>query len=122
MANISLGQLYTVWKNVSDWVTGVSSAKPSITATIDNLPTNQNVSLSGRVIKKMWNGNSTTIETFETAMQGFSIVNDGESDITVLINSLTFTVKSGEDFNGVFDPFTTVTITTTSPYRAFVRQ
>ncbi len=122
MANISLGQLYTVWKNVSDWVTGTSSSKPAVVATIDNLPTNQNVSMSGRIIKDSFSGSTTITKTYQTSVQGFSIINDGATDITFTINNLSFTVMSGEDFNGVFDPFTTVTINTTSPYRAVIRQ
>src|SRR5690554_5000989 len=31
MANITLGQLRDLWKNVSDWVTGVATHEPKVT-------------------------------------------------------------------------------------------
>lgn len=120
--SVSLSTLRDYWKNVSDWVTGTSASKPSVTASIDNFPTTQNVVLKGRIIKDSWSGSANITKTFPTEMNGFAIVSDGDTDITVTINGLSFVVKSGEDLDGVFDPFTTLDIVTTSAYRAMVKE
>lgn len=38
MANITLGQLRDLWKNVSDWVTGVATHEPKVTLSGSNVP------------------------------------------------------------------------------------
>lgn len=76
----------------------------------------------GRIVKDAFNGSTTTTKTYLTNMYGFAIVNDGDSDLTVSINSFDIVVKSGESFEDLFDPFTTVTITGTSAFRAVVRE
>lgn len=76
----------------------------------------------GRIIKDAFNGSSTTTKNYQIKMYGFSIVNDGESDLTVSINSFNIVVKSGEAFDDLFDPFTTVTVTGNSAFRAVVRE
>jgi hypothetical protein len=48
------------------------------------------------------------------------ITNDGTADITVTIGSLSFTVKATETYSSLFDPFTAVTVSATSAYRAWV--
>ena len=76
----------------------------------------------GRIIKDAFNGSSTVTKNYQTKMYGFAIVNDGESDLTISINSFNIVVKSGESFDDLFDPFTTVTISGNSAYRAVVRE
>ena len=76
----------------------------------------------GRIIKDAFNGSSTTTKNYLTKMYGFAIVNDGDSDLTVSINSFNIVVKSGESFDDLFDPFTSVTVTGNSAFRAVVRE
>lgn len=74
----------------------------------------------GTVATEAWEGSSNITQTFTEDRYGFSIVNDGTTDLTFTINSQTRTVKPGEAYNALFDPFTSITITTTSAYRAEV--
>ncbi|GAB7057344.1 hypothetical protein JCM16163A_40930 [Paenibacillus sp. YK5] len=54
-------------------------------------------------------------------MTGFAIVNrDASTALTFTINGITITVDPKEPFEGKFDPFTSVTITTTVAYKAIV--
>lgn len=76
----------------------------------------------GRIIKDAFNGSSTVTRNYQTKMYGFAIVNDGNSDLTVSINSFNIVVKSGESFDDLFDPFTSVTVTGNSAFRAVVRE
>lgn len=76
----------------------------------------------GRIIKDAFNGSSTTTKNYLTKMYGFAIVNDGESDLTVSINSFNIVVKSGESFEDLFDPFTSLTISGNSAFRVVVRE
>jgi len=76
----------------------------------------------GRLVKDAFNGSTTVTKTYQNNMFGFGIVNDGTSDLTVIINGFNIVVKSGEAFDDLFDPFKTVTITGTSAFRAVVRQ
>lgn len=66
-------------------------------------------------------GTDNVTHTFSQIVSGFGITNDGSSDLTVTINGLTITVKAGEVFEDSFVSFTTATITTTVPYRAWGR-
>lgn len=76
----------------------------------------------GTVMVDMWNGSSNITKNFPRPCQTFSIVNDGNSDINVTIDSFNFIVKVDESFEGKFPVFTSVTITTTSDYRAYVKE
>lgn len=76
----------------------------------------------GRIVKDAFNGSSTVTKNYQTKMYGFAIVNDGETDLTVSINSFNIVVKSGEAFDDLFDPFTTVTVSGNSAFRAVVRE
>ena len=60
------------------------------------------------------------ITTFPTERYGFSIMNDGTADLSFTINGYTRTVKPGEGYNALFEPFTSVSIAATSAYRAEV--
>jgi hypothetical protein len=74
----------------------------------------------GTVAQEAWEGNATITKTFNENRYGFSVVNDGTTDLTFTINSQTRRVKPGESYSSLFDPFTSITITTTSAYRAEV--
>ena len=74
----------------------------------------------GSIAMEAWSGSSNYTKTFADNRYGFSIMNDGAADLTFTINSQTRTVKPGEAYNALFDPFTSVTINATGAYRAEV--
>jgi hypothetical protein len=75
-----------------------------------------------KTIKDSWDGSVDDTRSWPTTMSYFSIVNDGAERITVIIDDdITFIVDVGEDFSEDFDPFTSVQIVTTSPFRAYVK-
>jgi hypothetical protein len=74
-----------------------------------------------RIVKDSWSGTANIVKTFGSNCTYFEIKNDGVADITFSIGILNFTVKQGEAFGDSFSPFTSVTITATEPYRAFVK-
>ena len=76
----------------------------------------------GRIIKDAFKGSSTVTKSYPTKMYGFAIVNDGESDLTVSINAFNIVVKPSEAFDDLFDPFTSVTVTGNTAFRAVVRE
>lgn len=76
----------------------------------------------GRVVKDIFTGSATVTKTYGSKMFGFFIMNEGVSNLTVTIGSITFTVKAGYEFDDLFDGFTSVTITGTSAFTAGVRE
>lgn len=74
----------------------------------------------GTVAEEAWEGNSDITQTFPKERYGFSIVNDGTQDLSFIINGQTRKVKPGEAYYSLFNAFTSVTILTTSVYRAEV--
>lgn len=76
----------------------------------------------GTIIVDMWSGSVNITKPFAKPCQTFSITNDGLTNITVAIGTFTFTVFPDETFEEKFPIFTTLTITTTSAYRAFVKE
>jgi hypothetical protein len=76
----------------------------------------------GTRVKDSFSGTANVTKTYTSNMRGFVIMNDDTTnDLTFTINNLTITVKAGEGFDGMFDPFTSVTVTTTVPFRAIVK-
>ncbi|MFQ3543630.1 hypothetical protein Q7A53_06045 [Halobacillus rhizosphaerae] len=73
------------------------------------------------IIREVWQGTTTTSKNFATNMYGFSISNDGTADLTITLLTHTIVVKAGEQFDGSFDAFKSLTITGDSSYRALVR-
>lgn len=73
----------------------------------------------GTVAMESWT-DANPITTFPSNRYGFSIMNDGTADLTFTINAQTRTVKPGEAYNALFEPFTSLTINATSVYRAEV--
>lgn len=65
-------------------------------------------------------GNTPTTLTLNKVANGFSIINDGESDVAFTINDLEIVVKPGESFSSLFEPFTSVGISASDFYRAVV--
>lgn len=80
----------------------------------------RNVKISGSIAEEYWEGSVNITKTFPAARVGFSIVNDGASDLTFTINGVTRRVKTGESYQSRFSPFTQVVINTSSAYRAEV--
>ncbi len=76
----------------------------------------------GRIIRDSFTGSSTVTKSYSSNMYGFSIVNDGESDLIVTINTFDIVVRPNESFDDLFDPFTSITITGDSEFRAVVRE
>ena len=74
----------------------------------------------GTIAMESWEGSASEVKTFESDRYGFSIVNDGETDVLFTINGNARTVKPYESYSALFEPFTSVDITTTSAYRAEV--
>lgn len=74
----------------------------------------------GTVAQEAWEGSSNTTKSFPSSRYGFSILNDGTSDLTFTINGNTRRVKPGEGYNALFPAFTSVSIVASSPYRAEV--
>lgn len=73
----------------------------------------------GTIAMESWT-NTNPILTFPSSRYGFSIINDGTADLTFTINGTTRTVKVGENYSALFDPFTSVAINATGAYRAEV--
>lgn len=71
------------------------------------------------IAKEPFSGSSNTAKTFSGPMSGFVIYNDGNNDLTFTIAGDTYTVKGKEMFQADFEPFTTVTITSAVPFRAY---
>jgi hypothetical protein len=74
----------------------------------------------GALVKDSWSNTSGTV-SFTTPRYSILITNDGNANVTLVVNSLTFTIKPTETFDEKFDPFTSVSITTTSTYRGWAR-
>lgn len=67
-----------------------------------------------------FSGNATVTHTFSNPMDYFVIFNDDtSSNLTFTVGSETVTVAPGVKFNDKFDPFTSVTVTTTVAFRAY---
>lgn len=76
----------------------------------------------GSILVDFFEGNTTVTKDYNAYMYGLDVINDGESDLTIGVNSLNIIVKAGEKYYSLFDPFTTFTLTTTSAYRVAVLQ
>jgi hypothetical protein len=74
----------------------------------------------GTIAMEAWEGSANITKTFTDKRYGFSVMNDGTANLTFTINTQTRTVKPGEAYSALFEPFTTVTIAATTAYRAEV--
>lgn len=73
------------------------------------------------VVKDYFEGSSNITKTYTDSMVGFDISNDHTTTgLTFTINDLTIPVKASETYSANFEPFTSLTITTSVPYRATV--
>ncbi|MBP1995959.1 chitobiase/beta-hexosaminidase C-terminal domain-containing protein [Paenibacillus eucommiae] len=71
------------------------------------------------VADEPFRGNSTMTKKFAKVMTGFVISNDGDQDLTFVINGQEWLVYAGAVFSENFLPFTTVTINTIVPFQAY---
>lgn len=76
----------------------------------------------GTTAMEAWEGTSNETRTFNSNRHGFSIVNDGANELTFTINGSTRRLLTGEAYDALFEPFTSVTVTATTAYRAEVRK
>lgn len=76
----------------------------------------------GRIVKEVISGSANVTKAYGSPMFGFAITNDGLADLTFTINSLTITVKPGESFDDLFEPFNGVVINATDAFRSVVRE
>lgn len=74
----------------------------------------------GTVAEESWEGNTSIVKQFQDSRYGFSIVNDGTTDLTFDINGQVRRVKPGESYYSLFKAFTSVSIVAESLYRAEV--
>jgi hypothetical protein len=72
------------------------------------------------VIIDSFSDSANTNKTYTKARSIF-LSNDGNADITLAVGALNFTIKPGEVFDEVFNPFTDLTVTTTVAFRCWVR-
>lgn len=80
------------------------------------------VDIVGLSAVEPFGASANTTHNFASPVRGFNIVNDGNADLTFTINGATFTVKQGEMFSEIFQPYTSVTVTTTVAFRAYGRR
>lgn len=76
----------------------------------------------GRIVKDAFSGTTSVTKAYSSQMFGFAISNDGLANLTFTINGLTITVKPGELFDDLFEPFTSVVITASGAFRSVVRE
>lgn len=76
----------------------------------------------GRIVKDAFSGVTSITKGYASPMFGFAITNDGLANLTFTINGFTITVKPGESFDDLFEPFTGVVITATDAFRSVVRE
>lgn len=76
----------------------------------------------GTIAMEAWEGTADETRTFSGNRFGFSIVNDGANELQFTINGNTRRLLSGEAYSALFEPFTSVAVQATSPYRAEVRK
>lgn len=74
----------------------------------------------GTVAMESWEGSTTITKTFDDERYGFAIMNDGIADLTFTIHGNIRTVKPGEGYSALFEPFTSLSINAASSYRAEV--
>lgn len=74
----------------------------------------------GTVAMESWEGSTNIIKTFPSNRFGFSAINDGTADMTFTINGNTRRLEPGDAYEALFEPFTSVSIVASSPYRAEV--
>lgn len=71
-------------------------------------------------IKESFSGSVDQTFTFAAARKGITLSNDGSEDLTLTVNGISLVIKTGEVFEGRFDPFTSASVAGTAPYRGYV--
>lgn len=72
--------------------------------------------------KEPFSGSANLTKNFARSMEALVIVNDSNSDLTFTIANDTYTVKSGEIFDEELEPFLSVSVTATGPFRGYGRR
>lgn len=73
----------------------------------------------GSIAMEAWD-QSNPVTNFPSNRYGFSIINEGTTDLTFTINGVTRTVRVGEAYSALFEAFTSVDISGATAYRAEV--
>jgi hypothetical protein len=77
--------------------------------------------LSGYVITASYSGSADlSVSDLATSKTGIVVLNDGDVDLTVMVNSVDTVVKPSEEYVGFFAAFTAFTVTATSSFRVFL--
>jgi len=71
--------------------------------------------------KQPFSGSNNQTFNFTSKVRGLVISNDVLTDLTFTINAETYTVKGGEVFEDLFDPFTSVIVVAQGEYRGYVK-
>lgn len=71
-------------------------------------------------VKQSFSGTVTETFSFDDPMRGICLSNDGSSDITLVVNGMSFVVMVGEVFQERFDEFSSIDVQGSSPYRGYV--
>lgn len=74
----------------------------------------------GTVAMEAWEESVSSTKTFASNRFGFSAINDGTANMSFTINGQTRTLKPGDAYEALFEPFTSVSIVASSTYRAEV--
>src|SRR4051812_16928395 len=74
---------------------------------------------SGKNAREPFKGTTTMTKTFTKPMNGFSIYNEGDFDLTITILGDVYTVKAGTVFREDFPAFTDVIVTATGAFSAY---
>ncbi|MGO4496436.1 fibronectin type III domain-containing protein [Paenibacillus sp. 2RAB27] len=77
------------------------------------------VSAPTKTVKDAFSGSANITKT--TSGSSVVISNDGSNSLSLVVNGITVIVVAGEVKEYLFDPFTQVTVTTTVPFRAYVK-
>ena len=72
-------------------------------------------------VKDAFSGSSNVTHNFSGSMNNFLISNDGVNALNYTIDSLTIQVLSGQVLENSFDPFNSVIVNASVPFRAFAK-
>lgn len=79
-------------------------------------------SITGSLTKDYFEGSATVTKDYSTSpMTGVDIANDGSSSLTYTVGELIMTILPGDSDSRNFDAFTSLTVTTSSAFRCWVR-
>ncbi|MEH7401583.1 hypothetical protein V7148_11390 [Gottfriedia acidiceleris] len=72
--------------------------------------------------KNMFLSGGKYVKKFNSEREGLLIVNDSTSDLTFKAGATSFTVKPGETFNEIINPFVELQITCSGSFRGYIKE